>query len=329
MLEYKENPEMKNEDSLHKINFETLDTDTIRILCAFAVNHMDAKEISNPIFKSVANIDPLVAVAVRLNNQYEGGTMWKNLGKSKSKESVMTLLECATERTKHNPNNYFTIDSSDIDSTLTLDADVVRFIIANREVVGNKGRIHTSSGVFSSVTSSMLVEAYAKDPILISTLIALFPVLMRHLEVSNEWNPKTSESVEIIKTAMGFMHKFDNDTPAILYFIAPSSSSNLKPNPVFDQLLMYLCTTCRNDEAAMKRYKQDLSNDLHGGKASRNKKAGWLTRYMNKKWEDGDQATVLSLIKLVPSLLSLVHSKAKNSKELRTYNRLYQLSGDS
>ena len=317
---------MKNEDSLHKINFETLDTDTIRILCAFAVNHMGAKEISLPIFKSVANIDPLVTVAVRLNNQYDGGTMWKNLGKSKSKESVMTLLECATERTKHNPNNYFTIDSSDIDSTIILDADVVRFIIANREVVGNKGRIHTSSGVFSSVASSMLVNAYDKDPILISTLIALFPVLMRHLKTSNEWNADTAKCVEIIKTAMGFMHKFDNDTPAILYFIAPTES---EPNPVFDQLLMYLCTTCRNDEAAMKRYKQDLSNDLHGGKASRNKKAGWLTKYMNKKWEDGDQATVLSLIKLIPSLLSLVHSKAKNSKELRTYNRLYQLSGDS
>ena len=320
---------MKNEDALHKINFETLDTETVRILCAFAVNHMDAKDISHPVFRSVADIDPLVAVAVRLNNQYEGCAMWKQLNKHKSKESVMTLLECATERIKCNPTNYFTLDSSDIDLSLILDADVVRFIIANREVVGNKGRIHTSSGVFSSVCSSMLVEAYAKDPILISTLIALFPVLMRHLEVSHEWNPKTAESVEIIKTAMGFMHKFDNDTPAILYFIAPSSNSNLSPSPVFDQLLMYLCNTCRNDEAAIKRYRSDLSNDLHGGKASRNKKAGWLTRYMNRKWENGDQATVLSLIKLIPPLLSLVHSKAKNSKELRTYNRLYQLSGDS
>jgi hypothetical protein len=169
----------------------------------------------------------------------------------------------------------------------------------------------------------MLIRHYETDPALVANIMAAYPSFMGMVSASKSWT--IEKRMEVIKTALGFTHKWNNDTPAVLHTVM---SHGVIPSPEFDDLMFHICAICRKDSANMARIVRDLANDTHGGKASRHRSAGWVTEYMARLWEGKQFDIAKKIVQDIPPMLQLLPCKARANKEFRALKRLYQISGD-
>ena len=307
---------MKND--LTNIPFETLPLETLRLLCERAVKSINDKETED--FSDVLNMDVRIAATVRLNNPHGLGKMWVRYREDKN--ATLALINTYIAMKGENGGRYIPIYSSDILPSLMLDREVANTILENPESFDIQ-RMTGDTGLFSRVTADMLIRHYETDPALVANIMAAYPAFMGMVSASKGWTME--KRMEVIKTALGFTHKWNNDTPAVLHTVM---SHGVIPSPEFDDLMFHICTICRKDSANMVRIVRDLANDTHGGKASRHRSAGWVTEYMARLWEGKQFDIAKKIVQDIPPMLQLLPCKARANKEFRALKRLYQISGD-
>ena len=307
---------MKN--NLTNIPFETLPLETLRLLCERAVKSINDKETED--FSDVLNMDVRIAATVRLNNPHGLGKMWVRYREDKN--ATLALINTYIAMKGENGGRYLPIYPSDILPSLMLDREVANIILESPESFDIQ-RMTGDTGLFSRVTADMFIRHYETDPALVANIMAAYPSFMGMVSASKSWTMENR--MEVIKTALGFTHKWNNDTPAVLHTVM---SHGVIPSPEFDDLLFHICTICRKDSANMARIVRDLANDTHGGKASRHRSAGWVTEYMARLWEDKQFDIAKKIVQDIPPMLQLLPCKARANKEFRALKRLYQISGD-
>lgn len=307
---------MKN--NLTNIPFETLPLETLRLLCERAVKSINDKETED--FSDVLNMDVRIAATVRLNNPHGLGKMWVRYREDKN--ATLALINTYIAMKGESGGRYIPIYSSDILPSLMLDREVANTILESPESFDIQ-RMTGDTGLFSRVTADMLIRHYETDPALVANIMAAYPSFMGMVSASKSWTME--KRMEVIKTALGFTHKWNNDTPAVLHTVM---SHGVIPSPEFDDLMFHICTICRKDSANMARIVRDLANDTHGGKASRHRSAGWVTEYMARLWEGKQFDIAKKIVQDIPPMLQLLPCKARANKEFRALKRLYQISGD-
>jgi hypothetical protein len=186
--------------------------------------------------------------------------------------------------------------------------------------------------VWSAVKVEQWLSLFETHPALVGKAFASRPELIGRL-FSHVFRGSTSAPIamNIAKTVIGFMHIYDNDSPAMLhrFWVEKDTSNHYKDEDTYSELFMHLCVVCRKDSVNMKRIADDLESQSVGGKKTRRRDAGWMTIYLNTKWDQGDKEFVIRCCRLVPPLFNLLYSTAKVSGEMRTLKRMYQLSGDT
>jgi len=307
---------MKND--LTNIPFETLPLDTLRLLCERAVKSLTDKQVEE--FSDVINMDIRIAATVRLNNPHSSERMWVRW--REDKKAAMTLIDTYIAMKGENGGRYIPVYASDIAAPLVLDRDIANRILNSAEEFGIH-RLTGDTGLFSRLSGDALIRHYETDPALVANIMAAYPTFMGSVISSNKWT--MDKRMEIVKTALGFTHKWNNDTPAVLHTVMKAEVA-LASN--FDDLMLHICTICRKDSENMTRITRDLDNATHGGKASRHCVAGWITSYMARLWDEEQVSVAKQIVQSVPPMLKLLPAKARATKEFRSLKRLYQISGD-
>ena len=308
---------MKKND-LTNIPFETLPVETVRLLCERAIKSLNDKDLDG--FADVLSMDVRIAATVRLNNPHGHGKVWGCYREDKN--AALALIDTFVAMKGENGGRYIPVYASDIAPSLMLDREVANRVLNSREEF-DINRMTGDTGLFSRVTADMLIRHYETDPALVANIMAAYPSFMGIVSASKSWT--IEKRVEIIKTALGFTHKWNNDTPAVLHTVM--SHGVILPTE-FDDLMFHIITICRKDSENMARIVRDFANDTHGGKASRHRSAGWVTEYMARLWENKQFDIAKQIVQNIPPMLQLLPCKARASKEFRSLKRLYQISGD-
>lgn len=318
---------MKN--SLPNIAFENLNPDLLRSLCARAIESMNTHEGADPDLKPVLDMDLRIPAVIRLNTTHGSSAMWSAY--RSSVPAVMTLLQMFVQMKNERPGRYMYLEADDVSKEAALHPDVVSFLMENRTVLGVEARLASTHPFFFRVTGPDVYGAFKENPALMGSLGAMFNGLGCIIENTITSTILRHEKMEYHRTVLGFLHKWNNDTPNFLrqlWSVKDNAPAGNMSEGEFDTLMLQLCNLCRKDNENMKRIKADLSNDSVGGKAGRRREAGWLTVYMNRLVDTDRICLAKEIVSLVPPMMSLVPSKVRSSKHFRSLKRLYQISGD-
>ncbi len=331
---------MNEHFTLSDIPFETLPPESIRMLCEVAVRHMgsaaSSKDMSNLPFTPVRGMDYRIPATMRACQSYgygQGNGAWRGL--EDNKEAVLTLLNAVMQEKQSQPRTHVSLSTKDISPSVFTNPDVLSFVLDNASSLGcdrggQNGVIESS--VWSAVKVEQWLSLFETHPALVGKAFASRPELIGRL-FSHVFRGSTSAPIamNIAKTVIGFMHIYDNDSPAMLhrFWVEKDTSNHYKDEDTYSELFMHMCVVCRKDSVNMKRIADDLESQSVGGKKTRRRDAGWMTIYLNTKWDQGDKEFVIRCCRLVPPLFNLLYSTAKVSGEMRTLKRMYQLSGDT
>ena len=317
------------------IPFESLPAETIRTMCEIAVRHIGSNQnrYDHSTILKVSKIDYRVPATMRISQGYSYGssTVWGLL--SEDKEAVMTLLKTVIEeREAGTRGGHIMLGKNDIAATVLTHPDVLSFILDNAEHFGGgrDGNTCLEQNVFGAVVDSRWNTLFETHPALVAKAFASRFFLLNRF-ITNRGIPK-ERVLEVAKAAIGFSHTFGSDSPALLnrdFLLAEKDKVRSDMNEIYDELFMHMCMVCRKESENMRRIKGDLDNNSIGGKKTRRRDAGWLTTYLNGKWENGERDFVVRACRLVPPFFNLMYSTAKVSGEMRTLRRMYQLSGDA
>jgi hypothetical protein len=322
--------------SLNNIPFESLPTETVRSLCEIAVRHMgsNVRHYEYGLVRQVTNMDYRIPATMRIAQGYGYGSsnVWGPL--SENKEAVMALLRAVISERDSGAQNHIMLGNNDIAPSVITDPEVLSFVLND---VGHFGGGRNGSGciesqIFNQVKNDRWNALFEEHPALVAKAFASRTFLVNRFVRTR--GLQKDRVLHIAKTAFGFSHMFDTDSPTVLSregFSMNGMNDGIRPDieEIYDDLFMHLCVVCRKDSQNMQRIKSDLDNSVIGGKKTRRREAGWLTLYLNNKWENGHKDFVIRVCRLVPPFFNLLHSSTKVSGEMRTLRRMYQLSGDA
>lgn len=323
---------MSADFSLQDIPFESLPTETVRSLCEIAVRHMgsNVRYYDHGLIAQVAKMDYRVPATMRISQGYGYGStsaIWGAL--SENREAVMSLLNAVLSDRKGGSQRHTMLGKSDIAPSVITNPDILSFVLNESDFGGGRNGSGCVEGqVFVQVTDNQWNALFEDHPALVAKAFASRPFLLNRF-VRNRSMPK-DRILQVAKTALGFTHAFDMDAPTTMSREGLSDSS-VRPDmeEIYDDLFMHICTICRKDNENMQRIKGDLDSQSVGGKKTRRRDAGWMTSYLNGKWEGGHKDFVIRACRLVPPFFNLMYSSTKVSGEMRTLRRMYQLSGDA
>lgn len=314
---------MKN--LLADIPFESLDAEVIRNLCGHAIGTMTTTDADGSM-ASIVGLDYRIPAIIRLNTNHGNTSFWSRF--SNNKDAVVQLLKMYVEMKSDRPSRYMFLEQTDAIPEVALHPEVVSCFLDNRDIfIGPGFRLSGIFPIFGKCRGHNFYSAFVNNRAQIASLAALMPHVMAPVQASAVLT--SEQKMEFHKTVVGFLHKWNNDSLDALRGIVEITTSECAMSASdFDSLMLHLCRVCRKDEANMKRIKDDLSHDRVGGKASRRRDAGWLTRYIKRSLDAGKTELVKEIVQCIPPVMALVPSKVRASKDFRSLKRLYQISGD-
>lgn len=302
------------------VPFNSLSAETVCNLCAFAMQHMTAEVATTPEVSEVLSLDVSIPAAVRLNT-HNADRFWQSY--KDNKNAVLALLSMYVEVKRTNTTRYVHLSERDASPEVLLDPEVISFVLQNRENL-HFHRMSDYNSLYACVKAGQFYEFFKQHPALAATFAANWTGILTRMQAHR--GIMQSEKMDFYNTVIGFLHKWDNDSPRVLTGLVSEGEGISKDD--LDVLMSRICSLCRKDEENMKRIKSDLANDSIGGKATRHRDAGWLTVYMHGLWEQGKIVLAKQLVQDVPPLMGLLPAKARANKEFRSLKRLYQISGD-
>lgn len=217
---------MNEHFTLSDIPFETLPPESIRMLCEVAVRHMgsaaSAKDMSNLPLTPVRGMDYRIPATMRACQSYgygHGNGAWRGL--EDNKEAVLTLLKAVMQEKQSQPRTHVSLSTKDISPSVFTNPDVLSFVLDNASSLGcdrggQNGVIESS--VWSAVKVEQWLSLFETHPALVGKAFASRPELIGRL-FSHVFRGSTSAPIamNIAKTVIGFMHIYDNDSPAMLH----------------------------------------------------------------------------------------------------------------